>query len=74
MEKVAAKLTKGKVTGLVIGNDINRGGAFMKQAGGWVVSAALQDLPIEVEDAARMDGASVFRTFRSVVLPMPDPH
>jgi multiple sugar transport system substrate-binding protein len=39
LEKVAAKLTKGKVTGLVIGNDINRGGAFMKQAGGWVVSA-----------------------------------
>ena len=39
LEKVAARLTKGKVTGLVIGNDINRGGAFMKQAGGWVVSA-----------------------------------
>jgi multiple sugar transport system substrate-binding protein len=39
LESVAAKLTKGKVTGLVIGNDINRGGVFMKQAGGWVVSA-----------------------------------
>jgi multiple sugar transport system substrate-binding protein len=39
LEKVAKKLTKGKVTGLVIGNDINRGGVFMKQAGGWVVSA-----------------------------------
>jgi multiple sugar transport system substrate-binding protein len=39
LETVAKKLTKGKVTGLVIGNDINRGGAFMKQAGGWVVSA-----------------------------------
>lgn len=38
LEKVAKKLTKGNVTGLVIGNDINRGGAFMKQAGGWVVS------------------------------------
>jgi len=38
LEKVAKKLTSGKVTGLVIGNDINRGGAFMKQAGGWVVS------------------------------------
>ena len=38
LEKVAKKLTAGKVTGLVIGNDINRGGAFMKQAGGWVVS------------------------------------
>jgi len=39
LETVAKKLTTGKVTGLVIGNDINRGGAFMKQAGGWVVSA-----------------------------------
>ena len=38
LEAVAKKLTKGKVTGLVIGNDINRGGAFMVQAGGWVVS------------------------------------
>ena len=38
LESAAKKLTKGKVTGLVIGNDINRGGAFMKQAGGWVVS------------------------------------
>ena len=38
LETVAKKLTKGKVTGLVIGNDINRGGAFMKQAGGWVVT------------------------------------
>ena len=28
----------GKVTGLVIGNDIDRIGAFMVQAGGWVVS------------------------------------
>ena len=35
---VAKKLTTGKVTGLVIGNDINRSGAFIKQAGGWIVS------------------------------------
>lgn len=39
LETVAKKLTSGPVTGLVIGNDINRGGAFMKQAGGWVISA-----------------------------------
>ncbi|MDQ1715448.1 MAG: multiple sugar transport system substrate-binding protein [Frankiaceae bacterium] len=39
LETVAKKLTSGSVTGLVIGNDINRSGAFMKQAGGWVVSA-----------------------------------
>lgn len=38
LESVAKKLTSGNVTGLVIGNDINRGGAFMKQAGGWVIS------------------------------------
>lgn len=36
LEAVAKKLTSDKVTGLVIGNDINRGGAFMVQAGGWV--------------------------------------
>ncbi len=39
LETVAKKLTKGNITGLVIGNDINRSGAFMRQAGGWVVSS-----------------------------------
>ena len=39
LEAVAKKLTSGKVTGLVLGNDINRSGAFIKQAGGWIVSA-----------------------------------
>ncbi|HET7477224.1 MAG TPA: extracellular solute-binding protein [Dermatophilaceae bacterium] len=39
LETVAKKLTKGGVTGLVTGRDINRLGVFMKQAGGWVVSA-----------------------------------
>lgn len=39
LKTVAKKLTSGNVTGLVIGNDINRSGAFMRQAGGWVVSA-----------------------------------
>ncbi len=38
LETVAKKLTTGSVTGVVIGNDINRGGAFMKQAGGWVIN------------------------------------
>ncbi len=38
LETVAKKLTSGNVTGLVLGNDINRSGAFMKQAGGWVTS------------------------------------
>ena len=39
LETVAKKLTSGSVTGLVIGDDINRGGAFMRQAGGWVISS-----------------------------------
>jgi len=39
LETAAKKLTKGKVTGLVIGNAIDRGGVFMRQSGGWVVSA-----------------------------------
>jgi multiple sugar transport system permease protein len=30
-------------------------------------------LPVELEEAARLDGASVFRTFRSVVLPLARP-
>lgn len=38
LEATARKLTSGKVTGLVIGDDINRSGAFIKQAGGWIVS------------------------------------
>jgi len=38
LEEVAKKLTTGETTGLVIGNDINRSGAFIKQAGGWVVA------------------------------------
>jgi len=37
LEAVATKLTTGSTTGLVIGNDINRSGAFVKQAGGWFV-------------------------------------
>lgn len=36
LEQVAQKLTKGNVTGLVIGNDHNRSGAFMVQAGSWL--------------------------------------
>lgn len=38
LEAAAKKLTSGKVTGLVIGTEIHRVGAFMKQSGGWVVS------------------------------------
>lgn len=36
LEKVADKLTKGDVAGLVVAPEYQRIGAFMKQAGGWV--------------------------------------
>src|SRR3954462_6772497 len=58
LEAVAKKLTKGKVTGLVIGNDVNRGGAFMVQAGGWVVnkdgSKVTADTPQNLAGLAEM--------------------
>jgi multiple sugar transport system substrate-binding protein len=38
LESVAQKLTQGSVKGLVIGGTSDRVGAFMKQAGGWIVS------------------------------------
>jgi multiple sugar transport system substrate-binding protein len=38
LETVAQKLTSGTVKGLVIGDTSDRVGAFMKQAGGWIVS------------------------------------
>jgi multiple sugar transport system substrate-binding protein len=52
LESVAKKLTSGNVTGLVIGNDINRGGAFMVQAGGWVQ----KDGKITANDPANLAG------------------
>lgn len=52
LESVAKKLTKGNVTGLVIGNDINRSGAFMKQAGGWVVT----DGKMSAQDPGNLKG------------------
>ncbi|WP_404383150.1 extracellular solute-binding protein [Knoellia locipacati] len=38
LEAAATKLTNGKVTGLVVSGEWARLGAFMKQAGGWVVN------------------------------------
>jgi multiple sugar transport system substrate-binding protein len=52
LEAAAKKLTSGNVTGLVIGNDINRGGAFMVQAGGWVQ----KDGKITANDPANVKG------------------
>ncbi|MBC2900315.1 sugar ABC transporter substrate-binding protein [Streptomyces cupreus] len=39
LKTVAARLTKGDVTGLVINGEYARVGAFMKQAGGWITNA-----------------------------------
>lgn len=36
----------------------------------WMTASYVQDIPIELEEAARIDGASRMRTFRSVVLPL----
>ncbi|GIH17164.1 carbohydrate ABC transporter permease [Rugosimonospora africana] len=35
-----------------------------------VLAGALRDLPVEIEEAAIMDGCGVYRTLRSVVLPL----
>ena len=42
-------------------------------AGVFIMKQFFDSIPIEVEEAARMDGANVFRTFWSVVLPMARP-
>ena len=42
-------------------------------AGVFIMRQFFVSMPKEVEEAARIDGASVFRTFWSVVLPMARP-
>ena len=42
-------------------------------AGVFIMKQFFDTVPVEVEEAARIDGAGVFRTFRSVVLPMARP-
>ncbi|MEU2621751.1 extracellular solute-binding protein [Streptomyces sp. NPDC007157] len=39
LKTVSAKLTSGKVTGLVVNGEYARLGVFMKQAGGWITDA-----------------------------------
>lgn len=50
LEEVATKLTSGSTTGLVIGNDINRSGAFVKQAGGWFVNEDGTEMTADSEE------------------------
>lgn len=42
-------------------------------AGVFIMKQFFESIPLSVEEAARIDGASVFRTFWSVVLPMAKP-
>lgn len=42
-------------------------------AGVFIMKQFFDSIPVEVEEAARIDGASTFRTFWSVVLPMARP-
>ncbi|MDN4476878.1 sugar ABC transporter permease [Demequina sp. SYSU T00192] len=38
-----------------------------------IILAALQDVPVEIEEAARIDGASYWRIVRSIILPLISP-
>ncbi len=42
-------------------------------AGVFIMKQFFDSVPLSIEEAARMDGASIFRTFWSVVLPMAKP-
>ncbi|MCO1596022.1 carbohydrate ABC transporter permease [Micromonospora sp. RHAY321] len=42
-------------------------------AGVFIMKQFFESIPLSVEEAARIDGASIFRTFWSVVLPMAKP-
>lgn len=42
-------------------------------AGIFIMKQFFDSVPVSIEEAARMDGASIFRTFWSVVLPMAKP-
>ena len=38
-----------------------------------ILSGSINDLPIEIEEAAAVDGASIFRIFREIVIPLLGP-
>src|SRR4029077_20562074 len=42
-------------------------------AGVFIMKQMFESIPVEMEEAARVDGAGVFRTYWSVVLPMARP-
>lgn len=51
LQTVAQRLTTDTVTGLVIGDTRDRVGAFMKQAGGWIVNADQTEMTIDSPEA-----------------------
>ena len=46
---------------------------FIDAAGIFIMKQFFESIPVSIEEAARIDGAGVFRTFWSVVLPMARP-
>lgn len=53
----------------------SHGGVVLAYVGGislhiWTIKGYFDTIPLEIEEAAKMDGASSFQTFRLVVLPM----
>lgn len=51
LQTVATRLTSGDVTGLVIGDTRDRVGAFMVQAGGWIVNEDQTQMTIDSPEA-----------------------
>lgn len=52
LERVARKLTRGEVTGLVTAEDHQRLGAFMQQAGGWFTDADRRSMTAATKENA----------------------
>ena len=58
----------GKLTGLIVLYSIGIGAFDLMLLGGFLGS-----IPKELEESARIDGASIFKTFRSIVVPLATP-
>lgn len=39
----------------------------------WILVAFFKELPVELEDAAKMDGATILRAFRDIIIPLAAP-
>lgn len=47
--------------------------AFMLPMGIWYLNAFFREIPITIEEAAKIDGASILRTFARIVVPLAAP-